>query len=280
MPVYKVGLIFECEGRGWSETYYKDFGGTFEAARPLVEELANKRAFMMGKPAQIEAFTVEDPLTPGRNGQVFYLNPKLQGVNISESDGACGPSVAVNIGFRNTAQNLSRRIQLRAVWDNAIREWDSLKGSDYANWLTKYNAWSAYLLAQGYGWLHRPIIKNVGASYGYSTGSNTPTFTVPAETFPQVAGAYNYYTSVRFSKFNNSNSALNRELVVLVTGDTTATAAAPIAAQPMITPGVMKLYGAPTFVLADSMGVERVGRRAPGRPLLRTPGRAAARKRV
>lgn len=151
MPVYKVGLIFECEGRGWSETYYKDFGGTFEAARLPVESLAQKRAFMMGSPAQIEAYTIEDPLTPGRNGQVYYLNPKLQAVNITQSGGACGPSVAVNIGFRNQALNLSRRIQLRAVWDDAIREWDQLKGSGYAAWLEKFEAWRVFMLAEGYG---------------------------------------------------------------------------------------------------------------------------------
>lgn len=282
MPTWKLDLVFEAHGQGWEETYYRNFTGSdFGSAATVASTLATKRIALCGSPVRIKAWRINDPLTPGRQGQANYFQPAYVATHGSgeQGNGAASPSSSINVGFINNAENRSRRISMRGVWDDAITKSGSLEGPQYAAWLAVFNVWRTYVLQQGFGWLKRPrAASDVPVSYSI-VNPVMPLFTFPAGTFTDP-GDVGTFKLIRFSKFNGSTSTLNRELVVRVLTTATAEAAAPIAAAAMITPGRAIIYGTPAFIVADNVGVERAGRRAPGRPLLLTPGRSRARRRT
>lgn len=280
MPVWKLDLVFEANGRGWEETYYRNFSGSdFGSAFTVANTLAQKRIGLSAAPVVIKAYRVTDPLTIGRQGQVFYFNPVISAAQRPDDVGAADPATSINIGFIQNAQNLTRRIQLRGVWDDAIRNFGQLDGGPYAAWFQVFGVYRTYLLQQGFGWLNRArAFQNQPVSYSIAVNPVIPVFTFPAAALVGIPD--DSFFMARFSRFNGSSSLLNRELILLKASATTASAAAPIAAGPMITPGRAIIYATPALVTADNVGVERVGRRAPGRPLLLTPGHARPAKRT
>lgn len=284
MPVYKIDLIMQANGKGWRETYYRTFSGDIGTVNQVASTLAQKRAALNGVPVDIEAYSVSDPLTPGRQGESFYFNPPVPanpppvtGEQV-QVIGAAAPSASINVRWLNTVNNATRRTQMRGVLDAAITSFNKLESAEYGAWYGAFLEYRQYLLKQQFGWLRTPQLKESLVSYAYTGTATVPTFTFTDPTFFD-AGLVGKFVSLRFSKFNGSRSPLNRELVCQVTAQNAAVAAVPIAAGPMTTIGKCIQYGTPTFVVADNIGVERVGRRATGRPLLRTPGRARAKAR-
>lgn len=278
MPVMKLDLIFECNGRGWRETYYRNWESQLPGAvLKTAQTLAAKRAALSGKGVQIKAYSITDPLAVGRQGESVPFNPRYEGFELTADTGAVGPSVAVNILWADDITRLHRRQWMRGVWDLAIHKWDQMDDENFGSWMAEFAKYREYVLAKGFGWLNRPRAQEAACSYTYNADEVAPTFTFATAFFD--AGDVGKFQSVRFSKFNGSNSPLNRELVVRVVDTTHCVAALPIAAGPMTTQGKCIRYGTPTFVAATNIGVGRVGRRAPGAPLLHTPGRSKARAR-
>lgn len=280
MAVWKLDLVFQARGKGWVEAYYRDFGGgDFSSANDAANVLAQLRIAMAGVPVEIKGWRITDPLTPGRQGQSNYFNPVKTPTYPEATVNGSDPSTSINIAWLNAGQNLTRRTQLRGVWDQAIQDFGQLQGGGYGTWLQSYHPWRQYLLDKQYGWLHRPHLKDsVFVTYSYAADSQTPSFAFPIGDLDGIADGANVL--VRFSRFNGSNSVLNRELVCRKEDAIHLVAAAPIVAAPMTSPGRAIIYGAPAFVTATNIGIERVGRRATGRPLLVTPGRSAKRKRT
>lgn len=280
MPVWKCDLVFEAQGRGWQETYYKDWPGTgFASAQTIMTNLANKRIAMCGKPVQIKAYRISDPLVLGNQGQPVYFNP-VKAAPTGEADpGASDPATAILSAWRVDAGTAGRLLWLRGVWDGAITDFGQLNSNDYASWHAKFIAWRDYVLEKGFGWMKSQRSgPSVPVTYSISADPVMPVFTFPAGFLEGVSDGAAF--RVRFSKFNGSSSPLNRELVVVKTNATTATVAAPIATGAMISPGRAIRYTAPQFQAADAIIVNRTGRRAPGAPLLLTPGRGRNRPRV
>jgi len=278
MPAYKVDLVFEANGRGWVETYYRNFPQIdFGAANAEITSLAQKRIKLSGNPVVIKAYRITDPLTSGRQGQSVYFTPNLTPAGAGGVDGAASPSTAININFINNATNKTRFIQMRGVWDDAIANFNNFKNPSFANWNTFFLMLRDFMLANGYGWLSATPSAPSPVSYAYGVGATAPTFTTPGNFWDALE--VNTFQKARFSRFNDSNSTLNRELIVFVTSQTTAVAAAAIAAGPMTSQGRIIKYGTPAFTAASNIGVTRVGRRSPGAPLLYTPGRARDRAR-
>lgn len=279
MPVWKCDLIFEASGRGWRETYYRQFpGSTFGSTIDTVTTLATKRAALMGAPCVIKAFEIQDPLTAGKQGQTFYLNPPKTANQEAGADGASSPGSSINVRWIVNVGNLTRMTSMRGVWDSAITNFNQLNSPGYALWWANFLTYRTYVLQQGYGWLNVPrAAEAAGVVYDYDLDPLRPHFVFPSAFFaaPQV----NTDVLVRFSKFNNSDSPLNRELICTVNSTTACTAALPIAAGPMLNPGRAIRYGTPIFNAADNVTVDRVGRRNPGAPLLYTPGRRSNRAR-
>lgn len=281
MPAWKVDLIFEAAGRGWRETYYKVFSGSsFGTTIDTVRTLANKRALLMGAPCVIKAYEIQDPLTPGKQGQTFYFNPPVTANQEAGADGASAPGTAINVRWIINAGNLTRMTSMRGVWDSAITNFNVLNGTGYGLWWSNFLTYRTYVLQQNYGWLNTPrAAESANVVYDYDIDPLRPRFTFPSAFFTPDQVTANATVLVRFSKFNASSSPLNRELVCIVNSTTSCTAALAIAAGPMENPGKAIRYGTPTFTAADNLTVDRVGRRNPGAPLLYTPGRRSNRAR-
>jgi len=280
MPVFKLDLIFEAKGRGWEESYFRTFPQSdFASAFAVATTLAQKRIALSAFPVIIKAYRLQDPLTPGRQGSVFYFNPTVQAGPGPDQKGAASPDTTINTTWVYNANNANRTLQLRGIWDAAVTNFNELNDPNFAAWNALFNAYSTYVRAQGFGWLQR-VAAATGVPVSYSMADPIkPVFTFPTGTFADPADI-NTFKLIRFSRFNGSRSELNRELVVKVLTSATAEAAAPISAGPMITGGRAIIYGTPVFRAADIVGVTRVGRRAPGAPLLYTPGRQRARPRT
>lgn len=280
MPVFKLDLIFEALGRGWEETYYREFPqADFASAQAIANTLAQKRIVLSAPPVVIKAHRLQDPITAGRQGSVFYYNPIHQAIDPGGDQGAASPDTTINTTWIHSASNASRTLGLRGIWDTAVRNFNKLDTAAYATWFGIFTNFATWLKTNGFGWLQRTrAASNVVVTYSL-TNPVVPLFTFPTGTFgaPPYADPFRL---ARFSRFNGSKSELNREMVIRVLSDTTAEAAAPIAVGPMITGGRAILYGAYQFRAADIIGVTRVGRRAPGAPLLYTPGRQRAKPRT
>lgn len=280
MPSYKLDLIFQAEGRGWQESYYRDFPDpNFASAFGIATQLAFKRIVLSAPPVVIKAYRMQDPLTEGRQGSVFYFNPTVKAIDPGDGQGAASPDTAINTTWVDNATNSTRTLQLRGVWDSAVTQFNQLQSPAYAQWNQLFGTYRDWLIDKGFGWLSRAVTwRNIPVSYSLAPDPLVPLFTFPAATFNILD--LGKFKVVRFSKFNGSKSELNRELVVEVVSTTTAKAAAPIATSPMLTGGRAIVYGTPTLKTAETIGVTRVGRRAPGAPLLYTPGRRRNRART
>jgi hypothetical protein len=280
MPVWQVALIHEANGRGWRETYYKNFGVTnFEAAIPEAQTLAGWSIKMKATPVKIKAVSFSDPILEGRQGQTFYFNPPAEATVTNEQagEGAVSPAAAINITGLHADGNLTRTQPLRGVWDVAITQFNQLSSAGYAAWRDTFLNWRFFLLDKGYGFLHRERAGSAKATYSYVGTDQFPTFGFPANFFPEEQ--IDTYQRVRFSRFNKSDSPLNRELVIYVTARNAATSATAISAGPMVNAGRVIRYATPTFKVFSSLNVARVGRRSTGAPLLYTPGRRRNRPR-
>lgn len=281
MPAWKLDLVFECRGRGWEETYYADFGvPSFDDMLTIAQNLAAKRIVLAAPPVVIKAYRLSDPLTEGRQGKAFYYKPEAAAPTNPAWTGAVEPSAAVNIGFSKNTTNQTRRIQMRGCPDEIMVEFGQLKGAAYASWALLWENWKLFMLGSPrFGWLSRPTV-GAAAPVTYSLAVNPvlPVFTTPANFFTADDEGKNRY--VRLRGFNGRHSELNREMQVYVITRSTFTPLQPIAAGPMISPGMVQRYGPPVFVAADVLTIEKAGRRAPGAPLLQTPGRSRARPRT
>lgn len=278
MPVLKLDLIFEAKGRGWRETYYRQFESiVLGQALKTVETLAAKRAVLAGREVEIKAYSISDPLAAGRQGESVPFRPRYKGFQLTESTGAVTPAAAVNVLWSDDVTRLHRRIWMRGVWDLAINQTNEQTGPDWDSWYAEFLKYREYVLNKQFGWLTRPQAQEAVCSYSYVAEELVPTFTFAEDFF--LPAHFGKYQRVRFSKFNGGSSPLNEEMIVKVVDATHCKAAKPIAAGPMVTDGKCIRYGDPTFVVATNLGVGRVGRRAPGSPLLHTPGRQKARAR-
>lgn len=279
MSVYKLDLIFEAGGRGWRESYYRNFEQTaMGSVLGAAQTLAALRSTLSGKGVLIKAYSITDPLAAGRQGESVPFATPFDGFHLTAGSGATDPSSAVNILWADDVTRLHRRQWYRGVWDLAISHFGKLNSPDFLTWRGEFFKLREYLLEKQYGWINRPRADEQACAYSYLEDSLVPKFTFAADFFP--VEAFNKFQSVRFSKFNGSKSTLNRELVVKVIDARNCEAALPIAAGPMVSAGKCIRYGPGAFVIASNIGVGRVGRRSPGSPLLHTPGRAKASPRI
>lgn len=288
MPVWALNLNFRAESNGWTESYYADFGAaSFAGMYDIAKKLGGLRVALSADPVVITSYSVSDPITEGQQGRTIDFGPYLAAPS-NVAYGAGDPATSINIAFSNATQKRHRRIFMRGVPDIVVTHFGRLDSVEWGNWSKKFNALRDYLLGlvngqlagTNYGWLARKRTADTrrGVSYAYPEGSNTPLFTVDqVDYFPSAQVGTKQY--VRVSGLNDSQSTLNRELVVLVKSRTTFQPVKSIAAFPMTAPGFVQRYNAPEFVPADEIYVERAGSRRPGAPLLSRPGRSKGRPR-
>lgn len=268
-----VTIFTSAEGFGWQEVHYLQAGsenpnlGT--ALDNFLATVVPARVQLCGEDISIVGARVSYP----RAGAIASTAKRQQFTglpNVASSD--WGSSLAVI--FKNADFTKSKVVHLRGFWDLVAQD-ESYHPELGPGWEDRLVAWKGTLVDGNYGWLTKdPATSVAGDVTGYVVGAdNRVTFTLAA---PGIAAPPPVpRITVRFSRFHNSKSVLNRSLQVEYVNATTLKTIKRIGADPASSTGHFN-YRALTFVRYNNTASISLGKRAPGRPLNRPPGRQSA----
>jgi hypothetical protein len=204
--------------------------------------------------------------------RVYYPGP-LEKVSSSQGD-------SLAIVFNDITYTKQKVLHLRGFWD-AVETNQAYHPElpEAAGWTERLVAWKATLIDGAYGWPSKlPAASAKGDKVTYAgAADNKVTFTLQAPGMP--VATVGTVQQVRFSKFNNSNSILNRALLVSVDDATHLTTIQQVGAGPMLTKGRFN-FRSPSFVAYANTGSISLGERRMGKPLDHYPGRSKAKRLI
>lgn len=267
------------EGYGWTEVHYKlsdsDNPALNTQLTNFITNVAEARRVLLGEGCAIVGVRVSYP----RAGAIasYGLRKFLPG---DEEKIATSQSNSLAIVFNDSTYTKQKVLHLRGFWD-AVEANEAYHPElpEAAGWEERLIAWKQALITGNYGWPSKvpaDSAKGINVTYA-SDADDIVTFTLPAPGMP--AATVGTIQSVRFSKFNTSNSVLNRALLVTVDTALSLKTVAPIAAGPMKGKGRFN-YRSPGFVGYANTGSISLGERRMGAPLDRYPGRSKAKART
>lgn len=274
-PVLKFVTIFGSNnGQGWTEVHYKQSA----SANPDLNVQLNNfilnvtlpRVTLLGEDCYVAGTRVSYP----RVGAIAS-NGKRQ--KYAGAAGHTGSAAALSLAveFQNADFTKSKITHLRGFWDSVEYD-EAYHGEADADWTARLTAWIEALKG-GYGWLSKdPALSQAGPVLSYSVGVDRRVTFLLDPAFPIPAPLPGMPVNVRFSKFHDSRSILNRALMVSVVDATTLSTVNPIGADPLTSKGHFNYRGT-SFVGYTSSDSISVGERRMGKPLNRQPGRSKAR---
>lgn len=259
------------EGYGWTEVHYKQA----TSANPQLDTQLNNfilqvlaaRQTLLGEDCFIQGARVSYPAA-GR----IRSNGKRQKLIGAPGHPSSDQNTSLALEMQNITFDQSKIIHLRGFWDSVVNE-ASYQGDADSDWTARLVSYKTALF-NGYGWLSKdPVLSSSGPVLSYTVNVNgTVTFALnPA--FPMPAGTIGLNVTVNFSKFHNSRSPLNTQLLVNVVDANTLTTVKQIGVNPTTSTGHYNYRGT-SFVAYSSSDSISVGERRMGRPLNRYPGRA------
>ena len=277
-PVLKFVTIFGANaGYGWSEVHYKQAASMTPqldtALNSFISAVGNARVCLLGQSSFIQGFRVSYPFVNGvrSNGKRIKMDGEQ-----TEADSL--PSTSLAVEFQNSTFDAAKITHLRGFWDKVEQD-GSYIGQAFADWQLRLDNWIA-ALKTGYGWLSKdPALSADGNVLSYSVGvDGLVTFLLDPAT-PMLVPADGLPVQVRFSKFHDSNSVLNRSLLVTVEDANTLKTTQPIACSATSSKGHFNFRGTSFIAYASSDSIS-LGQRAMGRPLSRRPGRSKVKPRT
>lgn len=278
MATVKHVIIFaDSSGHGWTETHYKAGGVSPDLGAHLTllkDTICPARAALLGEDCAIVGIRVSYPRSKAvasQSDEPYYTG--MPGVASADEN------LSLAIKFRDATSTRKKILHLRGFPDDVEHNGDyhPEPGNVLFNWQTRLDAYKTVLIQSAMGWLSKdPDTSAKGDVTNYVTNANgTITFTVGNAALP--AAVWNKNVSIRFSGLNNRRSTLNRTLIGRVNEDgTTATTIYRVAAFTFQSEGRYN-FRATDFTLYAAMFTPKVGRRPQGKPLGKSPGRAAAR---
>lgn len=268
------------EGRGWEEIHFRqsdsDNPNLKDQLNNYLGNVAPARALLLGRNCAIVDVTCSYP----RVGAIasYGLRQYLPG-NGQQASSDWASSLAVE--FVDSTFTRRKITHLRGWWDGIVEDEEyHPERAAAAGWTERFTEWKEALRLAGYGWMSKDAgasRKAPGVTYVVNPADNTVTFTIPAPGI--VVDEDHRYQEVRFSKFNNSKSVLNDQLLVYVATPTSLVTVNQIGAGPMLTKGRYN-WRQTSFVGYSNTGSISTGERRMGRPLDRYPGRSKARPRI
>lgn len=286
MPAIRLTAYFrDDDGHGWSEQHDVDGGSgvinlssfltTFDgimktARRPM---LAGD-AYYIGCRASYRT----------GNGTIAASNlladVPLKGTQTlaGESLWTDAPEVAIKLRVQNAASTANSDIYVRGAWDGCVIAGvlnfvDPVGAAWKALAVTYFNA----LKSANYGWSGiNPATTSRGTVVSYIVN---PAGHVEFSVLPTngvVLPAVNTKLNVNFARINNSNSILNRSLLVTVKDANTFVTVRPVSAGDFVSMGT---YIAPvkSLIIYDHIGYFKLAQRKTGRPFGVGRGRLSAR---
>ncbi len=269
--IAKCTFMFEGPQYGWTESIwqtngYSDLGQVY----PLAQQYALLRAPMLGTQCKIIGIRVSDEAEAG-DALLNYVN-----IPGDSTHGADDPSSSLNVVMRDTNNKQFKHIFFRGIWDDVAINFGTFDQAVVA-FQNAFNSWRAYMLSNSFGWMGvDKTARKTTSITGYTpTNDGLITFQLAEPLFVGLP-AYRR-VNVRISRLNG-RSNLNGQIVLNVLTATTAQTLTPTAALPFRTPGFM-LLNTKQFIDAVTCNTQRIGRRAPGAPLLASRGRSRVRPR-
>lgn len=273
-PVLKFLTIFEGnEGYGWTEQHFKQAS----SANPQLDVALNN--YILGVVAARSAILASDCSIVG--ARVSYPSPPSvssyglrQKISGTVSGSGAAPALSLAVQWKNANFTKSKIVHLRGFPD-AVEADESYHPELLPGWEDRLQAWKNALTQGSYGWLSKdPTISSQGDVSGYAVGTDhRVTFTLAAPGIPvQWVGTRQ---QIRFSRFGNGKSILNRSLLCDITSTTQAVTVQKIGADPTSTTGKYN-FRATSLVLYSNTGSISLGERRMGKVLNRYPGRAPA----
>lgn len=275
------------EGKGFSETHDRLLSDTPSNLLTYMQDfktlIENKRVPLLGKDVRLEAIRVSFKTASGATKSSPYKYSQFK--YPSNTRASAGPPLAAKARLGTTNNENFSDIYLRGFWD-AIEENEQLvlESSIGTIWKGLFDQYLAALIGAqpGYGWNG---INEDATPRGNVTGYTVAANNIVTFTLEKTNGAVwtpfldSKPHQVNFAKINNSKSVLNRELVVTFTDETTCKTVAPIAAA--------AFTGAGTFIAPVKQFYAYTGqqyiilaRRAMGRPITASRGRARVKQRI
>lgn len=272
--IYQATAFFECNGKGWSESYYRESGSitTLEGLSVFDKPLWEKRALCLGIPCQLFARRVSFVDVKGDSLTVFETLPT------SQFD-AASPDIALLQKCTSTVLGKNKLVFLRGIADDAEVNGGQINtGASGAAFIGVMNAFTNYLKEIPYGWL------GVGSKVEFKlldyTQNLDGTVNVVGEAGSYGAGPWPAPIQVRFKKANGPyKSQLNQRLVVQPTSGTSADTIAAIAVLPHVATNAGRIVRwTPTLYPINNVFHIKIGERKTGKvygvPRGRVPNRA------
>lgn len=261
MPLIQFTMVFEQEGKGWTESLIKDGASadlTSYYAGGLA--LAQKRILVSGTQTRCTMLRFSQV---GVFRDVYAVGQNLSGTTSKDSD---TPSTTLTYNCHNTPFTKNKFIFVRGVWDESITVGGSFTPS--AGYLAIINSWIAELIAGNWGWIGTlsfaeanvaGVVQEADGTFSVSLDGNL--FTLPVPTFANVriSGAQGAFQ-------------INGPQIVRTQGQDAFRSKFRTAIFPWTVGGKVR-YNTKGFIQIATVGFRKVGRRGPGRPLYLTPGR-------
>lgn len=275
MPIYQTTAFFECRGKGWTETWFRDSGSENSLAVLNAFDIGlwNKRALMLGKEAKIKAT---------RTSFTGVLqDSRLSYAEIPGNPGfsAAPPQVTLLTIFYSGAATKRKFVFVRGIDDDAAMEGGKFTPGSAIAFQNASTSWSIHVISNSYGWLgiDTKIPKQL-LDY-VQTVDNRVQINLEPGAFPLTD--VGTLQRVNIKKANGPiKSELNRRQVVFVLDQDSCVTASEQAVFPRtsVTPGILERLSF-TLYTANLAASQKIGERRVGKALLEPVGRIRNRVR-
>lgn len=171
MPVYQTIAHFEHNGRGWSESWYRDSGGVTSLDANIdfdIQQLWIPRAKLLAGGAAnptlryVRASWWNDGKRAARPREVNLVGPSQPAFESAQ------PEIAVMARFYDAGDTSVKLVYLRGVPDLVEQQGGKLIfGGDLTPWAAAYTAYAGQILGRQYGWLSTRNIVPDGVPDGW-----------------------------------------------------------------------------------------------------------------
>lgn len=283
MPgIYKATAWFELNGKGWSESYYRnseaisDLAALADFDRTVAgggSGLWTKRAGCLGKEATLVAQETSFITTLGDS----VLNYIPIGGNSAFS--ADAPTVALLCRCGDLLNVRKKNIFLRGIADEAVIEGGKLSAGTPPAFEAAINNFRDALITFNYGWLGRTTNQNFDVeTYSTVVGTNQVLVEVKVGPLP-AADQFNLIRLVGKNFGVGKPSILNGAQVYFRIDDTHVKTKKPTAVFPFPGDGPQLIYKPLDIQLIKNVRFQKIVERKVGKPSHLPRGRALARPR-
>lgn len=279
-PVKCIAWFASDDGYGWLEEHHILAGDPPGDLLPLTLAfdtlMTNFRRPLLARDRTLEGIRLsyETPTGAIASSPLWYTPAKKAG---NQREG-CAPPLAAKTRMREATNQHFSDIYLRGFWD-AVEVDEQLDFTSAAGmaWKALFDQYVGALTAGGYGWMGLDVENTIrGNVNGYTiTPENKVSFTVVKDVGPALPPV-GIKLQIRIARLNGGHSPMNRTLTVRVTAADKVETVEIAAAAPFVSAGTFVIVR-PTFYAYAGSQYVKLGKRKPGRPFGRSPGRLPAR---